>query len=87
MSGVSVRGTLYCTLNKLGMSWAKLKFSSVRVVNEITDILHSVEIKIKVAVELLISLDLGLGLGLITKMCLNTTHPQPFQRVLGFLGV
>ena len=47
-----MRGTLYCTLNKLGMSWAKLKFSSVRVVNEITDILNSVEIKIKVAVEL-----------------------------------
>ena len=59
--------------NKLGLNWAKLKFSSVRVINEITDILHSVEIKIKVAVELLISLDLGLGLGLITLMGLDTT--------------
>ena len=65
-------------LNKLGLSLAKLKFSLVRVVNEVTDILNSVEIKIKVAVELLISLDLGLGLGLITKMCLDTTHPGTF---------
>ena len=38
-------------MNKLELSWAKLKFSLVRVVNEVTDILNSVEIKIKVAVE------------------------------------
>ena len=34
------------------LSWAKLKFSLVRVVDEFTVILNSVEVEIEVAVEL-----------------------------------
>ena len=37
---------------KLGLSWAKLKFSLVRVVDEVTVILNSVEVEIEVTVEL-----------------------------------
>ena len=59
--------TLYCTLHKLGLSWAKLKFSLLRVVNEVTDFLNSVEIKIKVAVELSLLLLRGEGGGLLEK--------------------
>ena len=72
MPGTSVQDTLlyfklYCTLNKLGLSWAKLKFSLLRVVNEVTDFLNSVEIKIKVAVELSLLLLRGEGGGLLEK--------------------
>ena len=37
---------------KLGLSWAKLKFSLVRVVDEVTVIFNSVEVEIEVTVEL-----------------------------------
>ena len=37
---------------KLGLSWAKLKFSLVRVVDEVTIIFNSVEVEIEVIVEL-----------------------------------
>ena len=37
---------------KLGLSWAKLKFSLVRVVDEVTVIFNSVEVEIEVAVDL-----------------------------------
>ena len=40
------------TLNKLGLSWAKLKFSLVRAVDEVTLISNSVEVEIEVIVEL-----------------------------------
>ena len=39
-------------MNKLGLSWAKLKFSLVRVVDEVTVIFNSVEVEIEVTVEL-----------------------------------
>ena len=38
--------------NKLGLSWAKLKFSLDRVVDEVTVIFNSVEVEIEVTVEL-----------------------------------
>ena len=38
--------------DKLGLSWAKLKFSSVRVVEEVTIILNSLKVEIEVRVEL-----------------------------------
>ena len=38
--------------NKLGLSWAKLKFSLVRVVDEATVIFTSVEVEIEFTVEL-----------------------------------
>ena len=37
--------------NKLRLSWAKLKFSLVRVVDEVTIIFNSVEVEIDVIVE------------------------------------
>ena len=40
------------SINKLGLSWAKLKFSLVRVVDEVTVILNSVEVGIEVIVKL-----------------------------------
>ena len=39
-------------LNKLGLSWAKLKFGLVGVVDEVTVIFNSVEVEIEVTVEL-----------------------------------
>ena len=38
--------------NKLGLSWAKLKFSLVRAVDEVTLIFNSVEVEIEDIVEL-----------------------------------
>ena len=38
--------------NKLWLSWAKLKFSLVRVVNEVKVILNSIEVEVAVLVEL-----------------------------------
>ena len=38
--------------NKLLLSWVKLKFSLVRVVDEVTVIFNSVEVEIEVTVEL-----------------------------------
>ena len=40
------------TINKLGLSWAKLKFSLVKVVDEVTVIFNSVEVEIDAIVEL-----------------------------------
>ena len=40
------------TKDKLGLSWAKLKFSLVRVVDEVTVIFNSVDVEIEVIVEL-----------------------------------
>ena len=37
--------------NKLGLSWAKLKFSLVRAVDEVTLIFNSVEVEIEDIVE------------------------------------
>ena len=37
---------------KLGLSWAKLKFSLVRAVDEVTRIFNSVEVEIEDIVEL-----------------------------------
>ena len=39
-------------INKLGLSWAKLKFSLVRAVDEVTLFVNSVEVEIEVIVEL-----------------------------------
>ena len=39
-------------MNKLGLSWAKLKFSLVRAVDEVTLIVNLVEVDIEVIVEL-----------------------------------
>ena len=38
--------------DKLGLSWAKLKFSLIRVINEVTVIFKLVEVEIEVIVEL-----------------------------------
>ena len=38
--------------NKLGLSWAMLKFRLVRIVDEVTVIFNSVEVEIEVSVEL-----------------------------------
>ena len=38
--------------NKLGLSWAKLKFSLVRVVDEVRVIFNSVDAEIEVIVEI-----------------------------------
>ena len=38
--------------NKLGLTWDKLKFSLVRVVNEVKVILNSIEVEVAVLVEL-----------------------------------
>ena len=47
--------------NKLGLSWAKLKFSLVRAVDEITLIVNSVEVEIEVLVELSLLVLVGGG--------------------------
>ena len=47
--------------HKLGLSWAKLKFSLVRVVDEVTVILNSVEVEIEVIVELSLLVLVGGG--------------------------
>ena len=33
--------------NKLGLSWAKLKFSLIRAVDEVTVVFNSVEVELK----------------------------------------
>jgi len=38
--------------NKLGLSWAKLKFSLIRVVDEVTVIFNSAKVEIEVIVEI-----------------------------------
>ena len=40
------------TSNKLGLSWAKLKFSLVIVIDEVTVIFNFVEVEIQIIVEL-----------------------------------
>ena len=47
--------------NKLGLSWAKLKFSLVRVVDEVTVIFNLVEGEIEVTVELSLLVLVGGG--------------------------
>ena len=39
-------------MNKLWLSWAKLKFSLVKVVNEVKVIFYSIEVEVTVLVEL-----------------------------------
>ena len=45
--------------NKLGLSWAKLKFSLVRAVDEVTVIFNSVEVEIEVIDELSLLVRVG----------------------------
>ena len=45
--------------NKLGLSWAKLKFSLVRAVDEVTFIFNSVEVEIEVIVKLSLFVRVG----------------------------
>jgi len=47
--------------NKLGLSWAKLKFSLVRAVDEVTLIFNSVEVEIEDIVELSLLVLVGGG--------------------------
>ena len=49
--------------NKLGLSCAKLKLSSVRVVDEVTLIVNSVEVEIEVIIELSLLFLVGGGGG------------------------
>ena len=46
-------------MDKLGLSWAKLKSSLVRVVNEVTVIFKVVEVEIEVIVELSVLVRVG----------------------------
>ena len=48
-------------INKLWLSWAKLEFSLVRAVNEVTVIFNLVEVEIEVIVELSLLVLVGGG--------------------------
>jgi len=61
--------------NKLGLSWAKLKFSLVRAVDEVTLIFNSVEVEIEDIVELsLLVLVAGRVVEKKTKLMLYSTQ-------------